>query len=100
MRKYELIDYFDVWGNSKEGYWVNNQRIIGEIILPDSPSDQDFLDVAIDNGILKHNVTLDDVVIEEYGNTIEILDPNPREPEEEETNAKEPLPICGFIPLD
>ena len=101
--KYELVDYFDVWGNCRDGYEINDQRIVGTVELPDNPTKQDFLNAAIEAGILKYNVTLGDVIIEGYGDTVEILDPNPREPEEidqEETNAKEPLPICGFIPLD
>ena len=103
--RYQLVDYFDVWGNSKEGYEINDQRVINIVELPDNASDQDFLDTAIEEGIIKKGVNLSDIIIEEYGTTIEILDPNPKdyfieEEEEEEENGKYPLPICGFWSID
>jgi hypothetical protein len=106
MKKYELVDYFDVWGNCWDGYVINDQRIVGIVELPDNPTDQDFLDAAIDAGILRDSVTLADIVVEEYGNNTEILDTNPKEPFDQEKDieeidkGKDPLPLCAFCPVD
>lgn len=33
LSSYKVVDYFDVWGNDKEGYEVNNLAEIGHITV-------------------------------------------------------------------
>lgn len=32
---YKVVDYFDVWGNKKDGFEVNNLATVGEITVKD-----------------------------------------------------------------
>lgn len=34
--KYKLVNYFDVWGDAKEGWTVNNQCYVGDSPLGDT----------------------------------------------------------------
>lgn len=55
-RKYEIFDY-DVWGNAKEGYDVNDCRGTGEIItLKEDDSDAKIIKKLRDCGFLKKGV--------------------------------------------
>ena len=38
--KWEVIDYFDVWGNPINGWEVNNQSIRGELTLSDNATEK------------------------------------------------------------
>lgn len=45
MDKYKLIDYFDVWFNEEEGYWVNDLCTYTEgITITDDASDEEIFD--------------------------------------------------------
>lgn len=45
MKKYELIDYFDVWGNETDGYEVNNQCVLEtEIVMSDNWTNDELVD--------------------------------------------------------
>lgn len=34
VSRWRLIDYFDVWGNEEDGYWVNNQtEVLDDIMM-------------------------------------------------------------------
>ena len=40
--KWEVIDYFDVWHNEEEGYWVNNQAVvIDDLIMTEDTSNEE-----------------------------------------------------------
>lgn len=46
---YDLIDYFDVWGNEEDGWDVNNLAKVEEgIYIDDSLSDEEIVDYLID----------------------------------------------------
>lgn len=48
MNKWELWDYFDVWGNADDGYEVNNlAKIEEDIVLADDTSDDELIDFLI-----------------------------------------------------
>jgi len=106
MRRYNVIDYYDVWGNCRDGYQVNNQRLVGTIELSDYPSDEDFINAAIELGILRQGIALGDVIVEDHGTGVDILDPDPEDSIEYlntdnmDNEGKEPLPICGFWETD
>lgn len=72
---YELINYFDVWGNKQDGYEVNNlcteER---DIYLGEDASDMDLLKFLKRIGFLKKHVRLNMLCIEDLGGQIEISD--------------------------
>lgn len=51
--RYRLIDYFDVWGNEKDGYEVNNQCILfDDLHMSQDITDQEILDYLKSIGYL------------------------------------------------
>ena len=45
---YELVDYFDVWGNPEDGFEVNNLAVIeDDIVISDDSTDEEILDYLI-----------------------------------------------------
>lgn len=48
--KWRLIDYFDVWFNEDDGYWVNNQtEVMNDIVMTDDAKDRDIFDFLKDS---------------------------------------------------
>ena len=48
VNRYKLIDYFDVWGNVKDGWEVNNLcEIEDDIILAEDTTDEEIIDFLI-----------------------------------------------------
>ncbi len=42
--KYQLINYFDVWGNKEDGYTVNNQCVeFDDLVIADDATEKDIL---------------------------------------------------------
>ena len=67
MSKYNLINYFDVWGNEDEGYEVNNLCIEERgIVITDDATDKDILEFLVTVGFLN---TSDEskVYLQNYG---------------------------------
>ena len=67
MSKYNLINYFDVWGNEEEGYEVNNLCIEErDIVITDDATDKDILEFLVTVGFLN---TSDEnkVYLQDYG---------------------------------
>lgn len=60
-----IVQSLDVWGNSKDGYEINQAFNAGWINVPESASDRDILRLLRDQGFLtdwtKGNVKLDDI---------------------------------------
>ena len=53
-RNYELVDYYDVWGNPEDGFDVNDISRTGEILtIDDDASDRDIIDGLVRIGYLK-----------------------------------------------
>ena len=74
---YEVIDHYDIWGNAKDGYEVNDSRRAGEIELDSKLRDEDILKALFDNGL----ITLEDAEEFEVGGddtAIYIDGPGPR----------------------
>ena len=54
MDRWRLINYFDVWGNEKDGYEVNNQCVeFDDLYIADDATDKDILNYLKDTGFLK-----------------------------------------------
>lgn len=63
MEKFRVIDYFDVWGNTEDGWDVNNLCEAGEVEIEDTSNSQQLLNAAIEIGMLKDTVKLSDLDI-------------------------------------
>jgi hypothetical protein len=64
---YEIIDYFDVWGNQEEGWQVNNERNTGievSIPLPDDEwKEDDTIEKLKSVGFLSENASIDNIEV-------------------------------------
>lgn len=49
---YELINYFDVWGNEVDGYIVNDAMVSGNVEFPENATDAEIILSLKDFGIL------------------------------------------------
>lgn len=72
VKKYRLIDYFDVWGNAKEGWEVNNQCVfMDDISITDDATDKDILNYLASEPINFLNTSdMRRVRIEDYADGI------------------------------
>lgn len=53
MSKYTLVNYFDVWGNEKEGYEINNLcNEVEGITITDDATEKDILKYLVQIGFL------------------------------------------------
>lgn len=86
--KYELINYFDVWGNPEEGYEVNNMCSEGMVSIPDGidNKEQVLLDLLIEKDLIKTGVTLDQLSFSYDGSFIEVYE------------AAKDMPLFSFRP--
>lgn len=78
--KYELINYFDVWGNAEDGWEINNQCVeLRDLVITDGATDKDILNYLVDIGFL---VTSDmrKLVVENNGDMIEIFEKKSMKP--------------------
>lgn len=70
--KYTLINYFDVWGNAKDGYEVNNQCVVERgIFISDTATDKEIANFLESAGYLNTS-DLRKVTIVYDGENIEI----------------------------
>lgn len=64
---YDLIDYFDVWGNEEDGWEVNNlSREENFINITDDATDEDIIDGLINAGYLQRQAK-GKISVEDYG---------------------------------
>lgn len=62
--KYNLVDYFDVWFNDEEGYFVNDLTRTDIIIdITEGDSDDDIINKLVKVGYLSHEA-IGQVVVE------------------------------------
>ena len=76
-----LINHYDVWGNQKEGYEVNDSSITGIVItVEDTDTDKDIINKLIDEGFFTPQVYNSKktikvkVELENLGEDIEIIE--------------------------
>ena len=72
--KLRLIDYFDVWGNARDGYAVNDQCEQAIFEVKDWPTDAEALKMLKKIGYFKKTVRLASVRFHGYSDSIEIED--------------------------
>jgi hypothetical protein len=87
FNRYKLINYFDVWGNSKDGWEVNDQHVeFDDLHISNNTTDKEILKYLKKIKFL----TTDDMrqlVINNYGDIIEIYE------------RKSMRPLCALLPL-
>lgn len=72
MNTYTLINYFDVWGNKKDGYEVNNQCIEkDDIVIADDATPKEICEYLVKIGMLKTS-DMRRLEVVDWGNLIEI----------------------------
>lgn len=60
-RNYDLIDYFDVWYNDIDGWFVNNQTVILEnITISDDTTEEEIINYLKENNLLVDNCKIED----------------------------------------
>lgn len=85
-RMYNLINYFDVWGNEEEGYTVNNQCVEKEnVCIPDDVKCYEIIDYLKCIGFLKNDCETSDFNINMDYEIIEI------------STAENDYPLCAFM---
>lgn len=83
MKTWSLINYFDVLGNAKDGYEVNDQCIeFADLVIADDATDKDILNYLKKIGFLTTS-DMRKLMIEDLGDHIEI-------------SKKDGYPICGL----
>ena len=70
MDKWQFINYFDVWGNTEEGWEVNNLCKEWQTELPHDAEAKHYFDDMINNGFLKPAVQIDQLSFDYLGDDI------------------------------
>lgn len=53
IKKYSLVNYFDVWGNAKDGWEVNNQCIeFDDLVITNDATEKEILNYLVQIGFL------------------------------------------------
>ena len=74
MNKFTLINYFDVWGNEKDGWEVNNQCIeFDDIHLADDITDKEICEYLRQTGYLTTS-DMRRLAVVNWGDNIEIYE--------------------------
>lgn len=70
--RFKLINYFDVWGNAKDGWEINNQCVeFDDLYITDDCSKKEILDYLKNNGYLTTS-DMRRLEVVDYGEVIEI----------------------------
>ena len=66
MKTYTLVDYIDVWGNSEDGYTVNDaMRYENYVDISENSSENDIIQALVNKGYLLANVKYDIIASDE-----------------------------------
>jgi hypothetical protein len=85
--KYQLINYFDVWGNAKDGWEVNNQCVeFEDLYIMSNATDKDVLNYLKSIGFLTTS-DMRKLVVKDSGDWIEIYE------------RKGMKPLCSLRPM-
>jgi len=85
-RKYNLINYFDVYKDS-EGFWCVNDQYVEryDVTIADAATNKDIVNYLMQEGFLNTN-DMRKLTVQEYGENIEIY------------QKKDMIPLFGFVP--
>lgn len=74
VNSYTLINYFDVWGNEKDGWEVNNQCVeFEDLNLADDVTDKEICEYLKANGYLNTS-DMRRLEVVDYGEVMEICE--------------------------
>ena len=72
-KTFTLINFFDVWGNKRDGWEVNNQCIeFDDLIISDDATDKQIISYLKEIGFLSTD-DMRKVCLEDFGSAIEIV---------------------------
>ncbi len=70
---WDLVDYFDVWGNEDDGWEVNDQCVIMDgITITDDAVNDDIVAYLVMCGYLKQGTDVEDLIIDWEDGFIEL----------------------------
>ena len=78
--KIEIVDYFDVWGNEKDGWEVNDVIIHRDVEIETS---EDIFEKLIDLRLIPQDSEWEDYQVMDLGESVEFID------------KQNDLPICA-----
>ena len=71
---WQLVNYFDVWGNNEDGFWVNNSCIeFSDLYISEDSTNQDIINYLIEIGFLNEGIKTEDLFIDNSGDYIEFF---------------------------
>ena len=74
IRTYALINYFDVWGNAKDGWEVNNACVeFDDLQITDDATHKDILNYLKDINFLSTS-DMRRLVVDDWGSVLEIYE--------------------------
>jgi len=85
MYNLKLVNYFDVWGNKKDGYEVNNMCVECDDLYLNNIDNKNILQLLKTIDFLQPSTRINQVIIENDGTMIEIYQKN---------GKQYPLPLC------
>lgn len=68
----ELVNYFDVWGNAKDGFEINNLCKEGTVLIPENHTHKDIVQALKDVGFFKKHVRSNMIDVSDNGDGIMI----------------------------
>ena len=83
--RWTLVDYFDVWGNPKDGFEVNNLDRTEGFFLPKDVTDEQLIVILGKHGMLNETASVENILIDDSGDGMI-----------EFSEAKTSLPLCRF----
>ena len=85
--KYDLINYFDVWGNEEDGFEVNDQSIfMRNVVVSDSANDTELVELVKSLGFFNDTACTRSIEVIDWGHMIEFQE------------RKTSMPLCAFVP--
>jgi len=85
MYNLKLVNYFDVWGNKKDGYEVNNMCVECDDLYLNNIDNKNILQLLKTIYFLQPKTRINQVIIENDGTMIEVYQKN---------GKHYPLPLC------
>lgn len=74
MERYELINFFDVLGNAKDGWEINNQCVeFDDLYISEDATKKEILEYLVDRGFLNTS-DMRRIYIDCYGDGITVFE--------------------------
>ena len=67
MYRLRLIDYFDIWGNEKDGYEINDIRIVWDNIWTQNLDDKTLLRILKNTNFLQKHIRTNQLIFNWLG---------------------------------